>query len=298
MRTPPKRSVKKNEYGFYQLDPIPTEQELNAYYAEKYYQNNNGQYCAHYDENEIKFIETALRQKELLIQRFASPGITANRMLDVGCGEGFALAYFHKHGYDVLGIDYSSYGLNIHNPEMEPYFIQGELLSSCQKLLGQNERFHVIHLDNVLEHVINPGQVLGVCAGLLAPKGIIVIEVPNDFNRIQEFLLQHEMIHAEKWVCVPDHISYFNREGLRRLCESVGLKEYVVLGDQLIELFAFNPDSNYMDDPAKGHNCHLARIAIEQLFEEISTDKTVDLKIALGNMGLGRQIIGFYYKNS
>ena len=31
-------TLKKNSLGFYQVDPMPDEEELQAYYSEKYYQ--------------------------------------------------------------------------------------------------------------------------------------------------------------------------------------------------------------------------------------------------------------------
>ena len=289
-------SVKKNKYGFYQLNPIPTEEELGKYYAEKYYQNESVQYSHVYDASELEFIENKLHQKEVLIRRFVSTSKDKMRLFDLGCGEGFTLSYFYRNGYEVLGTDYSSYGIKTHNPDMLSFFMQGELLKVCDGLREKREKFDIVNLDNVLEHVPDPKLVLETCVGLLTERGIVVIEVPNDFNPVQMFLLKHKMIQSKNWVCAPDHISYFNREGLKALCESVSLAEDVVLGDQLIELFAFNPDSNYFDDSSKGHNCHIGRKAMEKCFEEISTNKVINLGIALGDMGIGRQLIGIYHK--
>jgi 2-polyprenyl-3-methyl-5-hydroxy-6-metoxy-1,4-benzoquinol methylase len=33
------------------------------------------------------------------------------RLLDVGCGEGCALAFFREHGWSVKGVDFSSAGV-------------------------------------------------------------------------------------------------------------------------------------------------------------------------------------------
>ena len=45
MRAPEKRpQLIKTKWGFYQYTPLPSEEELRQYYAEKYYQQAEGSY--------------------------------------------------------------------------------------------------------------------------------------------------------------------------------------------------------------------------------------------------------------
>ena len=53
-------------------------------------------------------------------------------LLDIGCGEGFALAHFRKSGFEVTGIDFSTYGISHHNPEVVDCMIAGD----CEEIFS------------------------------------------------------------------------------------------------------------------------------------------------------------------
>ena len=292
--------VKRNRYGYYQLDPIPSEQELSEYYAQKYYQNSKGSYSSSYTDEEKEFFRNRFFEKELLINKYlrhtVNTGGGKKYLLDIGCGEGFLLDYFDKRGFDVLGIDYSDFGIKQHNPRVIDKLIKGNLIDVCDTLIGDGKKFDVVNLDNVLEHVISPEAVLKRAHALLRPNGMLIIAVPNDFNPLQMFLFDNGMIHRKTWLAVPDHISYFNRDGLVALCNSLSFSEDIILGKWLTEFFALNKNTNYYDNPACGHDCHLARVAMEKMFYEISPEKTIKLEQALIDMGLGRLLIGVFHK--
>jgi hypothetical protein len=95
-------------------------------------------------------------------------------------------------------------------------------------------------------------------------------------------------------VCPPDHISYFNSEGLSKLCHAAGLEKKYEIADFPIDFNLLNPDTNYFLDKTKGKNVHLARVELENLFCEISIPKTVELYKSLAKLGLGRNITAFF----
>lgn len=294
-------TVKRNRHGFYQLDPIPSEKELQEYYAQKYYQNEKGSYSHSYNDDELEFIRGRSAEKELLIKKFYMPASNLSRggvisLIDVGCGEGFVLDYFNTRGYDVTGIDYSDYGIKSQNPNVADKLIQGNLIEVCDSLINQGKNFDVLNLDNVLEHVRSPEEVLKRAHALLKPNGLLMIAVPNDFNPLQMFMFDNQMIHKMTWLAVPDHISYFNRDGLVSLCRDFSFVEDFIYGKWFTEFFALNKNTNYYDNPKVGHDCHLARVAMEKLFQEISPEKTLNLERALGEMGLGRLLVGVFHK--
>ena len=60
--------VKKNEYGFFQLDPIPKVEDLEKLYREKYYQETESDtYSQEYDAEELEYIQGSLEEKEYLL---------------------------------------------------------------------------------------------------------------------------------------------------------------------------------------------------------------------------------------
>ena len=80
--------IKKNRYGFYNLNPIPPKQELEAYYAKQYYQENRSANYSHmYTDEEIIGFNEYFETKQCLIRRYfsseCSPGHKTS-FLDIG----------------------------------------------------------------------------------------------------------------------------------------------------------------------------------------------------------------------
>lgn len=290
-------SVKKNEYGFFQLDPIPKVEDLEKHYRERYYQEaESDTYSQEYDAEELEYIQGSLEEKEYLLKRFVRSD--QRSFLDIGCGEGWALSYFHKHGWRVEGGDFSRYGIEKHNKEMVGFFEQGDIDFLCDRRIKEGKTYSVVHIDNVLEHVIDPKKLVQKCVQLLTEDGILYIDVPNDFNPLQKYLYEGGFIRKTKWVVEMEHISYFNKEGLVNLARACGLEPRIVLGTEVIEFFGLNPDTNYYDHPEVGHNCHAARRHWIKLLRSISLEKKIALSEALGDMGMGRNLIALFAKSS
>jgi 2-polyprenyl-3-methyl-5-hydroxy-6-metoxy-1,4-benzoquinol methylase len=287
--------VIKNHFGYYELKHKPSPEQLQDYYEKKYYQNNSKSYNHEYSEEELAYISNKITQKSQVINQLLSiPQEHKPKLLDIGCGEGWALQYFANLGWDVVGVDYSEFGCNTHNPSMINNLITGEITENLHTLVNDLQKFDLIWLDNVLEHVLEPEELLNVCNKLVNDRGLLVIEVPNDFSSVQEHLLDQGLISRSFWVAVPDHISYFNKVGLNRLCDQCGWTTKKNMGDFPIDFNLFNERTNYIENSDAGGNCHLSRIRIENFLHHISVDKTNQLYEVLADMGLGRQIIGFY----
>lgn len=237
--------VIRNKYGYYTLKDVPTKPELEQYYAQKYYQESHGNYERNYSDEERRFIFNKISQKYMVIKKIVKNEFGSNlSFLDIGCGEGWALKFFKDLQWDVTGLDFSSYGCKTHNLECLQYVREGDIETNIDLLRQNNYRFHVIWLDNVLEHVLEPFELLDKCRELINEKGLIVIEVPNDFSQIQQHLYQNGLISRPFWVVSPDHISYFNKEGLISLCSDAGWDCKDLIGDYPIDLALFNERTN------------------------------------------------------
>jgi 2-polyprenyl-3-methyl-5-hydroxy-6-metoxy-1,4-benzoquinol methylase len=288
-------TVTKNKYGFYELKNKPSAEELKTYYSEKYYQENNATYEKIYSDEEIKYFFNKIEQKYFLIENNFRD-VKRPELLDIGCGEGFALKFFKDKGWGITGLDYSTFGCRIHNPEFADNIITGDIFENLEKLKKSEKKFEVIWLDNVLEHVPDSVKLIKTCYEIGKENSVLIIEVPNDFSKLQELALNKGYIEEEFWVVSPDHVSYFNKEGLINLCMDSGWKEMVTIGDFPIEINLLNDFSNYIKDGTKGKSSHNQRVAFENLLHEISVEKTNKFYEALANLGLGRQIIGIFTK--
>lgn len=288
-----KMSIRDSRFGYKEVMPKPSPNELKTYYEEKYYQQNKGAYSPSYSMDEKRYFRNKIEQRYRIVSELLGEERDhAIRFLDVGAGEGWALAFFHELGWECLGVDFSDHGCRRHNPEMCKHLCIGDIFDTLKEL-ESTTRFDVVWLDNVLEHVPDPARLLEDIRRLTSFPGILVVEVPNDFSRVQEFLLDSGYISRPFWVTTPDHLSYFNKEGLAALAEFAGWHLEQIIGDFPIDFNLFNSDTNYVEDPSRGKRCHQARVAIENLIHEVSPDGANRLYQVLGELGLGRGIVAF-----
>ena len=285
--------VIKNPFGFYSLREIPSQEELNKYYSDKYYQKPIGSYEKVYSDEEVQYINNKIEQKYLVVLDILQiAGIPS--LLDVGCGEGWALKYFKKKSWEVMGLDYSEFGCKNQNPDCLKYLMVGDIYANIKLLINDSRKYDCIWLDNVLEHVTEPLMLLENCRKLINDNGILVVEVPNDFSITQQYLFNKGYISKPFWVVNPDHISYFNKEGLTSIFDQTGWTCSFLMGDYPIDFNLFNINTNYVEDKSKGKACHNSRITIENFLHSLSPKKVNELYRILAELGLGRQIIGFF----
>ena len=285
------RSLKIHDLGFLQIDPLPTPAELTEYYEKLYYQDSKSStFQPSYSNEELQYINNKIAQKaNFLLNKTISSG----RLLDVGCGEGFVLAFFKKLGWSVEGIDFSDFGITTYNHDLLKYFIKGDIYKILKEKTVKNEKFELIWLGNVLEHVLDPIELLVQLKMLLSNKGMLVISVPNDGSKYQEFLLNGGMVSRKWWVAYPDHLSYFNYESLLRVTDFAGFESQDLIGDFPIDFFLLHPKSNYVNDASKGKDAHKARVLFENFLGQKPLDEINAFYSQLAKIGLGRDLTIF-----
>lgn len=215
-------------------------------------------------------------------------------MLDVGCGEGFAMAYFRRLGWVVQGCDFSSVGVQAMNPECMDVLNTGDVFQLLHERATAGQRYDLLWLNNVLEHVLDPLALMHQMRSLLADDGVLVVTVPNDFSDLQNHLIVRGHIPRPFWVALPDHLSYFDASSLEKVGDVTGYSCQRLLADFPIDWFLLHPGSNYVVNKAQGAAAHLARIQLENLLLAKPVEAVNDYYEAMARLGLGRQITAFF----
>ncbi len=132
------------------------------------------------------------------------------KILDFGCGSGFYLYELKKRGYnDSLGIDFNE---EVISAAKEVYGINAEKLD-LNYLLINNYKFDLILLNQVLEHVDEPLELLKNLHKLLNKDGILFISVPNiNYFKIRK-KIRNSVLPSGNYP--PHHISFFNVHSLK-----------------------------------------------------------------------------------
>jgi len=282
----------QTKYGYWTFDPLPSKEELNHFYADSYYQNEGVQYQLQYSDEEVAYfrLRTSLVMRQL---RRLRPGQSLKTFFDVGCGEGWFLDKFYKDGMKVRGIDFSAFAIERFHPHMKEFFEQGNIYVLLDRYIKSGEKYDVILLANVIEHVQDPIGLLNKLRKILIRDGILVILAPNDFSSIHEHLLATKIIDKPFWVRYPGHLSYFNKQSMLNIFEGIKLKTEAIVSDYPIELNLFNPNSNYSRDPKTGKGVHLLRVRTNNFLAGIDEESLLDLYTVYGRMGVGRNL--YYY---
>lgn len=278
----------RTKRGFYQYHPLPTDEELRDYYANKYYQEGRGSYEVSYSDEEISWF----RLKSSLIYKKVARLVPDGRkkVIDVGCGEGWLLAEFHQRGHSVRGLDFSNAGIEKFHPQLLPFFEKGNLYELLKNEIRSGVLFDIISLCNVIEHVKYPVKLLEDVRKMMHPSCVLIIVAPNDFSLLHEYLMKKHILSEKWWLCYPDHLSYFNKESMCNLLRDLDFEIRSIVADNPIDLNLLNENSNYIRDKTKGKNTHLFRVRADNFLGGIDKDKLLALYEILGSMGVGRNL--------
>jgi SAM-dependent methyltransferase len=285
--------VIKNHYGYYEVVNKPSKESLQKYYKDTYYQAEQGHYSRQYSKDEIAYFQTISREMFFNVSKLRGAQHRSGRMLDVGCGEGWPMKEFFQNSWRVKGMDFSRFGLEQFNPELLPFFQQGDF---NLLLKDENEQFDFVVLKHVLEHVLDVDETIENLKRLLRPEGILLIIVPNDFSRLQTHLRLSGDLKKDFWVNEIEHLSYFQHESLDRVMSAHGLKNVLSSSDYPIDFDLFSPGHNYIEtwDRKVGKQANLKRVRLENFMAEISLEKLSRYHQSLADLGLGRNVVNYY----
>lgn len=281
----------KHELGFYHLDPIPTIEELKAYYSEQYYQDcTSKSYSPDYLPEELKFFYNRSYVSNHIYKELK--GNRVGTFYDVGCGEGFFADYFVKNGWEVELCDFSAFGVQKHNPALMECFEKGDVLEILKDKIKTNSKYDFINLSYVLEHVRHPVQLIDDMKSLMHENSVLRVEVPNDFSKFQLYL-QDQGMTKEHWFGPPDHINYFTFASLKNVLHSSGFKVLKILSDFPIDVYLHNSFSNYFHNKVAGKQAHLSRVCITNFLIDQGVEKYVNYMSAAADLEFGRGAIMF-----
>lgn len=269
--------------GFRHVVPLPTVDALVETYATEYYGQEKPAYLIHAGED---YEWATLNYRDRLDILEAHLGDGQRSLLDIGSGPGFFLKFAADCGWRVHGIEPSAQAA-AHTREMGLPVTQAFFGS---KDIGELGPFDVVHMNNMLEHVPNPRELIENASTILSDNGLICVGVPNDYNPLQEVL--RDKAGFDPWWIVPSHhLNYFTFDSLSGLLTSVGFRVLSQTTSFPMELFLLMGD-NYVGDDALGRACHNKRKQFELLLQRAGQGNLRrELYEVFAKLGLGREAI-------
>jgi 2-polyprenyl-3-methyl-5-hydroxy-6-metoxy-1,4-benzoquinol methylase len=278
-------------YGYLRADPLPTRDEVERYYLDEFYSSE-------YKRFNDSSLEVQKEEQDFFNSRWEAICAMSEEhfgkleglsVFDVGFGFAQALLYFRENGLDACGLEPSGEGVEYAKSKGLDVYQSGIEDFSC---VG-SRRFNIVTLLNVLEHLRSPADtLLNIKNKLIKPNGLLIIDVPNEFNDFQT-AANAEYNLKEWWVCPPNHINYFSVTSLSRLLDKCGYNVVHREASFPLEMFLLMGDV-YVGNGELGKTCHKKRVLFEHLMKKHGKSKKLSqFYKALADLDLGRQVV-FY----
>jgi SAM-dependent methyltransferase len=213
--------------AFIFVDPRLTPEELKLLYSDEYFLHDGAGYGAHSDTDyETAAIKGSVKFPEILgwIRRFKPSG----EFFEVGCGMGYFLHYAREQGYNVSGIEYAELGVRVCREKFSLNVERG----SFEELREKPDRYDVIFMGDVLEHLMQPLEMLRKANSMLRNSGLVAVEVPSMFNSLTGRLATaglRILRRKKKMGLPPYHVNEFTPGTLRTILARAGFKETVIV---------------------------------------------------------------------
>ncbi|WP_455210485.1 class I SAM-dependent methyltransferase [Kaarinaea lacus] len=190
--------------------PVLSDAELGRYYSEDYYGSATKKFSG-LIERWTQF--TYSRRAKTILTLLRSRSETSNpiSVLDIGCGRAHLLKTLAQSGCECVGIERSEFpqddskNIKIYHED----FLDVEF---------NTQKFDVIILWHVLEHLSSPSQTIKKISHLLNPSGVFLLAVPN-FDSFQSHIFKKHWFHLD----LPRHTFHFTDEALNQILKDHGL---------------------------------------------------------------------------
>jgi len=146
--------------------------------------------------------------------------IAPARVLDVGCSDGQFASLAATFGHTVTGVDLVKHqGIG----ERVDTFVEADLNTGLPAAAGSDYR--VVVAGDVLEHVVDPAQLLGDIAERLAPDGEVLVSVPNFAHWYPRArVVAGRFDYDQRGLLDHGHVRFFTRRSFERLIAECGLR--------------------------------------------------------------------------
>lgn len=195
--------VKCNECSLVFANPRPTNEELEKYYSQEYF-----------EEGEYEANNQRQRMYEIEIQRWLPHVGDTGRFLDVGCAMGKFLDTlpdtFEKYGIefseDAAEMARKQFGLNVRTGQLSEVGIEDNF-------------YDVVQMRGVIEHLQDPAKELASVNKALKTNGWFVINMTPNIDGLSGRIYKDRF----NQVFPREHIYYFGRKTLGQMLEKSGM---------------------------------------------------------------------------
>lgn len=148
------------------------------------------------------------RRRFLMLKKI----IKGKKLLDFGCGAG---------GFLMMAKDYASKVAGVEKQDALRVLFKEKNLDIFDNPDEIHDKFDVITMFHVLEHLPDPKSVIKELLNKLKDDGKLIIEVPNEDDALLSLYACKKFADFTHWSC---HLYSFNRKTLKKLLEDTRIE--------------------------------------------------------------------------
>ncbi|NJX15754.1 class I SAM-dependent methyltransferase [Tamlana crocina] len=143
-------------------------------------------------------------------------------IIDIGCGNGaFAVVLQEQTGAEVWGIEYMDKEAMVAKEKLHKVFS-----GRCEDYIDDlpDGYFDVIYFNDVLEHLVDPYEVLKKIQSKLSKNGRIISSIPNVryHNTFMRLLVNKDWKYEDFGVMDRTHLRFFTKKSILRMYLDLG----------------------------------------------------------------------------
>lgn len=153
--------------------------------------------------------------------------------LEVGCGRGqFSEALRQRWGVTAWGIEQNETVAREAESRLDRVLV-GDVATQLDAV--PDATFDCAIFNDVLEHLISPGDVLRETAKKVRPSGWIVCSIPNvlHVSVLKGLLVDRDFRYQRSGIMDETHLRFFTRKSIDRLLREAGLDVELIEGIRL-----------------------------------------------------------------
>lgn len=200
--------------GLVSTYPLPTKSMIKQHYADKF-KTGNYKVLREYSKY---YLEIYKQLANILGERLALNNkiFRGLKILDIGCFTGEFLEVLAEKGADVYGVELQSDAVAIARKKLPNRIFEVDLNSEEPP----KDKFDVITLLGLIEHVHNPVELLKKTAKSLKKGGMIMIQTPDSSSFLAKTMKKYWPPYAP-----VEHIHLFSRKALEKLLTDLGFSD-------------------------------------------------------------------------
>lgn len=150
--------------------------------------------------------------------------INTKTLLDIGCGSGFYMSYAKMFGMQVTGIEYNDEFTDLLRKKTDLDIFS---FSEFEKKY-EGKKFDLIHFGHILEHLLQPNEMLELAKKYAHKDSIIIIDGPLEKNKsLTLFIiaLGSKIKKNKANHYAPQHITFTDSKSQQMFFEKNGLEK-------------------------------------------------------------------------